>query len=61
MTIDGKAVKSGDVTDDIRKNGLKYKLNGNEKTAVVEVVDEIGNTIKQSKNLVVTPSASETE
>lgn len=51
LTIDGKVVKSGNVTDDIRKNGITYSLTGSEKSAVVEVVDEAGNPIKQTKEL----------
>ena len=59
LTIDGKVVKSGDVTSDMLKNGIKYKLSGSEKVATVEIVDEIGETIKQTKNLTTTTSESE--
>lgn len=51
LSIDGKVVKSGEVTSDILKNGVNYVLTGQEKTAVVEVVDELGGSTKQTKAL----------
>ena len=47
IVVDGAAASSGAVTEAILSNGLVYTLKGTEKSVVVEVTDENGETVTQ--------------